>query len=389
MYIIKRDGVKQDFDQKRIYNAVFKAAERTGYVNYDAHNIAEEVKFKVMNKLHGKDGWKVEDIQDFVEKALMGSKYKDIAHNFVAYRHERFRARELKEDLFKDVESLIKRNDSDILKENANRDSRIIPTIKSLVAESVGKHYAKKYILPKHVVDAHEKGEIHFHDCGELLYPMFNCMLIDLKTMLADGFAIGNANVEQPNSILTACSIAAQVVTAIGSHIYGGNTLPELDKTLAPYVKKTYDKHCKEAKEFGISDIKCYAETMTRRDTIAGIQALYYQLNTIISTQGQTVFTTLTCGLGVSWEEKLIQECMIRQQMEGLGKDKSTFVFPKLVFQVKKGVNFYESDPNYDMWKLAAECSAKRLYPDILFMDTLKEKQKTQAVPMGRQLLPM
>ncbi len=386
MQVVKRDGQVVEFNSGSIFDAVQAAAIDSGYDADEAFKVADEVTAKVVPKVAScEEEITVEGIQDIVEKVLMISKHKTTAKSYIEYRHDRDQAREVKENLFDDVNSLINQDGADILTENANRDARIIPTIKSLVSESVGKHYARKYILPREVVQAHDEGDIHVHDIGEFLYPMFNCMLIDLETMLRDGFSMGNAKVESPSNILTACSIAAQVVTAVGSHIYGGNTLPQLDKVFKPYVEKTYNKHLTFAEAFGIPDKEKYAMEMTRSDAKNGIQALYYQVNTIVSSQGQTVFTNFTCGEGLSWEERLIQECILKQQMEGLGKEKTTFVFPKLVFQVKKGVNFEESSPNYDMFQLAAKCSARRLYPDLLFMDTLKEKIGTEALPMGRR----
>ncbi len=379
--VVKRDGEEVAADVHSIEMAISNAASESGEL-LDAEVLAD----KVMGKFKG-DSATVEEVQDQVVRTLMTSKFKKTAECYVAYRTRRDMVREMKEDLFVDIDSLINQNGAELLTENANRDARIIPTVKSLVAESVGKHYARKYMLPKEVIEAHDSGDIHVHDLGEFLYPMFNCMLIDLETMLKGGFSMGNAKVESPSNILTACSVAAQVVTAVGSHIYGGNTLPNLDKTFKPYVEKTYNKHYEFAVEneevFGIKDKDAYAKLMTKTDCVNGIQSLYYQVNTIVSSQGQTVFCTFTCGDGVSWEERLIQECILRQQMEGLGKEKSTFVFPKLVFQVRKGVNFEEDSPNYDMFQLASECSSKRLYPDALFMDTLQEKVGTQALPMG------
>lgn len=378
--VIKRDGKEVPFCVDVIETAIGNAAAEAAEV-VDVEFIVGKVLKRLKSNVVA-----VEDIQDTVVHALMVSKYKTTAEFYIKYRTKRDQNRELKENLFADVDSLINQNGADLLTENANKDPRIIPTIKNLVSESVGKHYARKYILPSEVVSAHDAGEIHVHDIGEFLYPIFNCMLIDLDNMLKGGFHMGNAHIESPTNILTACSVAAQVVTAVGSHIYGGNTLPWLDKTLKPYVTKTYNKYLLEA-EVWVSgtddDLVNYAKAMTLRDIKSGIQALYYQLNTIVSSQGQTVFSSLTCGEGTSWEERAIQEAMLNQQYEGLGKDKTTFTFPKLIFQVRKGVNFYETDPNYDMFKLAAKCSAKRLYPDIQFMDTIQEKVGTQAVSMG------
>ena len=380
--VVKRDGQEVPFNIEAIEMVIHNASVDSGET-LDAEALAE----KVTKRLKG-DSVTVEEIQDAVVRTLMVSTYKKTAESFIKYRAERDQVRERKESLFSDVDSLINQDGAELLTENANKDARIIPTIKNLVSESVGRHYARKYILPPEVVQAHDKGEIHVHDIGEFLYPIFNCMLIDLSNMLKGGFHMGNAHIEPPTNILTACSVAAQVVTAVGSHIYGGNTLPWLDVTLKPYVTKSYNKHLVDAEEWlsgNEDDLANYAKAMTLKDIKAGIQALYYQLNTIVSSQGQTVFCSLTCGEGTSWEERAIQEAMLNQQLEGLGKDKTTFTFPKLIFQVRKGVNFYETDPNYDIFQLAAKCSAKRLYPDIQFMDTIQDKVGTQAVSMGRR----
>ena len=276
--------------------------------------------------------------------------------------------------------------ESTLLNNNANKASERIPVMRDMVAGEVAKEYALKYILPKNVSAAHKAGVIHYHDLDYApLFPQFNCMLIDVRGMLERGFKMGNADIETPKSISTACALVAQIIAQVASHIYGGNTVNRIDEVLEHYVRRSYRKHLAVGKLWCKDESRAvaYATKQTEKETYDAFQALEYEINTLHTANGQTPFTTLGFGLGTSWEARLIQKSILEVRRAGLGKHKRTAVFPKLVFTIKKGVNFSEEDVNYDIKKLALLCASERMYPDVLNYDKLVEVTGSFKAPMG------
>ncbi len=276
--------------------------------------------------------------------------------------------------------------DKTLLHSNANKASERIPVMRDMVAGEVAKEIALEHLIPEEVAQAHKEGLIHYHDLDYApMFPMFNCMLIDIKGMLQNGFKMGNAEIETPKSIGTSCAITAQIIAQVASHIYGGNTVNNIDKVLAPYVRKSYDKHHREGRLWLKDEAKAsvYATKMTEKETYDAFQALEYEINTLHTANGQTPFTTFGFGLGTDWEERLIQQSILKVRLAGLGKHKRTAVFPKLVFTIKEGVNKNKDDINYDIKQLALECASKRMYPDILNYDKLVEVTGAHKNPMG------
>ncbi|MBC8952248.1 anaerobic ribonucleoside triphosphate reductase [Xenorhabdus sp. PB62.4] len=288
------------------------------------------------------------------------------------------------DQLDQEIRGLIEQSDFSLLNENANKDSKVIPTQRDLLAGIVARQYAKQYMLPPDVVVAHEKGEIHYHDLDYApFFPMFNCMLIDLQGMLTNGFKMGNAEIEPPKSISTATAVTAQIIAQVASHIYGGTTINRIDEVLAPFVKASYDKHLAIAKEWKIADQAAYAEARTEKECYDAFQSLEYEVNTLHTANGQTPFVTLGFGLGTSKESRLIQISILRNRIAGLGKNRKTAVFPKLVFAIRDGLNHRFGDPHYDIKLLALECASKRMYPDILNYDQVVKVTGSFKTPMG------
>ena len=288
--------------------------------------------------------------------------------------------------LYQSVMGVINSSDASTTKENANKDAKLIPTQRDLVAGVVAKAVALDEILPKHVANAHVSGDIHFHDLDySPLFPMFNCMLINYENMLKYGFKMGSADIDTPKSITTACAVTAQIVASVASNIYGGNTLSRIDEILAPYVTASAKKHHDRGERYGLSaaQLERYVQECTEKECYDAFQALEYEINTLQTSNGQTPFCTINFGLGTSWESKLIQEAILKNRIRGLGKNGETPAFPKLVYTIKKGVNFYPNDPNYNIKKLALECSVKRMYPDILNYDKVVEVTGDFKPPMG------
>lgn len=379
--VIKRDGSRAPFTKDRIEAAVVSAAE---HADKELEIYAKNVALAVELKLQDCEHVDIQEIQTLVENELMQGPYKGLARSYIEYRHDRDISREKKSALTKEIEGLIEESNADLLNENANKDGKVIPTQRDLLAGIVAKHYAKTRILPRDVVQAHDEGDIHYHDLDYApFFPMFNCMLIDLKGMLTHGFKMGNAEIDTPKSISTATAVTAQIIAQVASHIYGGTTINRIDEVLAPYVKASYDKHLEIAKDWDIHQPEAFAQSRTEKECYDAFQSLEYEVNTLHTANGQTPFVTFGFGLGTSWESKLIQTSILKNRIAGLGKNAKTAVFPKLVFAIKDGLNHKLDDPNYDVKQLALECASKRMYPDILNYDKVVEVTGSFKTPMG------
>ncbi|HDZ9269700.1 TPA: anaerobic ribonucleoside-triphosphate reductase [Vibrio cholerae] len=379
--VIKRDGSKAPFNRDRIQAAVESAAE---HADQEIAIYALNVALAVELKLRDYDEVHITEIQTLVENELMQGPYKALARSYIEYRHDRDVAREKQSKLTKEIEGLIQESNADLLNENANKDGKVIPTQRDLLAGIVAKHYAKTRILPRDVVQAHESGDIHYHDLDYApFFPMFNCMLIDLKGMLTHGFKMGNAEIDTPKSISTATAVTAQIIAQVASHIYGGTTINRIDEILAPYVTASYEKHLEIAREWDIHSPEAFAKARTEKECYDAFQSLEYEVNTLHTANGQTPFVTFGFGLGTSWESRLIQQSILKNRIAGLGKNRKTAVFPKLVFAIKDGLNHKAEDPNYDIKQLALECASKRMYPDILNYDKVVEVTGSFKTPMG------
>lgn len=383
MLVIKRDGGKMPFNVERIVKAVQAAGVACNIVD---HSFFQQLSLDAEQKIlsEHRENVDIHHIQDVVEELLMQSQYPQIARAYIEYRHERDLIRDKKSSLTQEIEGLIDQTNVAILNENANKDAKVIPTQRDLLAGIVAKHYAKHFILPKDVVDAHERGELHYHDLDySPFFPMFNCMLVDLKGMLSNGFKMGNAEIESPKSITTAAAVTAQIIAQVASHIYGGTTIDRIDEVLAPFVQLSYDKHLKNAERFDVPNKEAYAQALIEKECFDAFQSLEYEVNTLHTANGQTPFVTFGFGLGESWQARLIQQSILKNRILGLGKNHKTPVFPKLVFTIKRGLNKDPQDPNYDIKRLALECASKRMYPDILNYDQVVKVTGSFKAPMG------
>lgn len=312
---------------------------------------------------------------DYHEDA-MAKRYED----FSVLKHER-RRHEM--DINVSVAKLLGK-DRTVVNENANKDSNVFNTQRDLTAGMVGKAIGLK-MLPAHVANAHQRGDIHFHDLDYSPYtPMTNCCLIDFKGMLANGFKIGNADVESPKSIQTATAQIAQIIANVASSQYGGCTADRIDELLAPYAQLNYNKHLKDAEKW-VKDNQqeVYAREKTQKDIYDAMQSLEYEINTLFTSNGQTPFTSLGFGLGTSWFEREIQKAILQIRLKGLGSEERTAIFPKLIFTLKRGLNLEEGTPNYDIKQLALRCATKRMYPDIVSYDKIIELTGSFKAPMG------
>jgi len=378
--VIKRDGSRVLFDRQRIEVAVSSAIVAAGVT--DAR-LAILVADEIDHQMQGYAEVSIDQIQTQVEEALMAYS-PAVARCYIEYRHDRDITRERKGQLHQEITGLIEQSNADLLNENANKDAKVIPTQRDLLAGIVASHYARRYLLPRDVVKAHEEGVLHYHDLDYApFFPMFNCMLVDLENMLSNGFRMGNAEIEPPRSILTATAVTAQIIAQVASHIYGGTTINRIDEVLAPYVDCSYRKHLAIAHEWQIPDAEDYARARTEKECYDAFQSLEYEVNTLHTANGQTPFVTFGFGLGSSWAACLIQRSILKNRLTGLGKNRKTPVFPKLVFTLKNGLNLQPEDPNYEIKQLALHCSSKRMYPDVLSYDQVVEVTGSFKTPMG------
>ncbi len=379
--VTKRDGCLVAFDEQRIRDAIIGAA-RAAQIN--DNDYCATVAHQVSVSMSGRERIDIHEIQEMVENLLMAGCYPQLARTYIEYRHDRDVAREQRGKLNKAIRGLVEQSNPALLNENANKDSKVIPTQRDLLAGIVAKHYAQQHILPRDVVSAHDRGEIHYHDLDySPFFPMFNCMLIDLNGMLTNGFKMGNAEIEPPKSISTATAVTAQIIAQVASHIYGGTTINRIDEVLAPFVEASFAKHQAVAQEWHIADHEGYARGRTEKECFDAFQSLEYEVNTLHTANGQTPFVTFGFGLGTGWAARLIQQSILQNRIAGLGKNHKTAVFPKLVFAIRDGINHLPGDVNYDIKQLALECASKRMYPDILNYDQVVKVTGSFKTPMG------
>lgn len=274
--------------------------------------------------------------------------------------------------------------DDKTLHENANKDAQVFNTFRDLTAGMIGKSRGLR-LLPEAVAKAHLRGDLHWHDLDYTpLSPMTNCCLIDFKYLFSHGYTMGNAQVEPPKSIGTATAQMAQIIANVASAQYGGISVNRADELLAPYAEMSFEKHLAVAKTYVPSDQQtAYARAQTKKDIYDAMQGLEYEINTLASAQGQTPFTTLGFGLGTSWAEREIQQAIFAIRIQGLGPERRTAIFPKLVFSLKRGVNMTPNDPNYDIKQQAIICASKRMYPDVLNYEKIIELTGSFKAPMG------
>ena len=328
-------------------------------------------------------GVKIYEIQNIVEHELLQANEYAIAESYITYRTQRDFARSKATDINFTIGKLLNK-DQAVVNENANKDSDVFNTQRDLTAGIVGKSIGLQ-MLPPHVANAHQKGDIHYHDLDYSPYtPMTNCCLIDFKGMLGNGFKIGNAEVESPKSIQTATAQISQIIANVASSQYGGCSADRIDEVLAPYAEKNYEKHLKDAREWVVPEKQEeFAWEKTKKDIYDAMQSLEYEINTLFTSNGQTPFTSLGFGLGTNRFEREIQKAILQIRIKGLGSEHRTAIFPKLIFTLKRGLNLEPDSPNYDIKQLALECATKRMYPDVLSYDKIVELTGSFKVPMG------
>lgn len=393
--VIKRDGTIVDFNGEKIEKAIEKAMKSLNgvYVKGQAKRIAQNIEKSV------EDNSKVSiyDIEKMVFDELIKEDNLATARAYESYKSiQAFKRSQNTTD--KDILGLLKQTNIDVIDENSNKNAMIASTQRDLLAGEVSKDIAKRKMLDPDLLQAHESGAIHIHDLDYLIQPIFNCCLVNMADMLDNGTVINGKMIESPKSFQVACNVMTQIIAQIASNQYGGQSINI--SCLSPYLKKSYEKNYQLAKdtlgEGNEDSIKRMSEAMTKKDLESGIQTIQYQINTLMTSNGQAPFVTLFMHTDENdpylKETVLIIEEILRQRIKGIKNEYGVYVtpaFPKLIYvldenNIKKGSKFYE------LTKLAAKCTAKRMYPDYISAKIMRKNYEGNVfAPMGcRAFLP-
>ena len=366
--IVKRDGRKIPFDWERIKRAVNRAGLTESQAELFTRTLEDPDRDMAV--------W---EIQAWVERELIEQGYLDVAESYIQYRYKKDLERKRLADSIGQLQS----KDKLVVNENANKDANQFHTQRDLTAGAVAKAVGMS-MLPPEVAEAHKDGTGHFHDADYSPYtPLSNCCLVNFPDLFENGFALGNAEIEPPRSIQTATAQTSQIIAQVASSQYGGTSFNNIDIVLAPFAQMNYEKHLSDANTYLIPYNTTYAHEKTVKDIYDAMQGLEYELNTLFTSNGQTPFVTLGFGLGTTEFEREIQKAILQVRLDGLGKDKRTAIFPKLIFALKDGLNLKPEDPNYDIKQLALHCASRRMYPDLLNYEKIVELTGDFKYPMG------
>ncbi len=390
MKVIKRDNSVCEFDRNKIVVALSKANEAVDFedrvTDVQINAIADDIACRHRPRLL------VEDIQDMVEEKLMEMQKYKLMKSYILYRYERALVRKAN-TTDESILSLIKNSNKDVMEENSNKNARTASTQRDLIAGEVSKDLTRRMLLPEHISKAHDAGAIHFHDADYFLQPIFNCCLINIKDMLDKGTVINGKMIESPKSFQTACTITTQIIASVASSQYGGQSVNIAH--LGKYLRRTREKYKKQCDaKFGdrlTEEAKKEIVDMRVQESLkAGVQTIQYQINTLMTTNGQSPFVTLFMYLDEKDEyideNALIIEEILKQRYEGIKNEKGVYVtpaFPKLIYVLDE--NNCLKGGKYDyLTKLAVKCSSKRLYPDYISAKKMRENYEGNVFsPMG------
>ena len=383
MKIKKRDGSLVGFNKDKIITAISKA----GYVDdYTKENIAEYIE-----RIAKETETTVEDIQNIVEEKLMTSMYPEVAREYVRYRYKRELIRNTKGAL-SEVLDIVNLSNQDVNEENSNKNPVILSTQRDYMAGMVSKELSEKLLFPPDVMKAHKEGLIHVHDMDYAIQKMYNCALLDMEDMLQNGTVINGTMIEKPHSFATACNIATQIMAQVASNQYGGQSVSVAH--LAPFVNISRQKIKEEVKqelddiqaEYYEMDLDYITEKRLKAEITKGVQTMQYQINTLMTSNGQTPFVTLFLYLNEAKNEQekkdlaMVIEEIIRQRYQGVKNEKGAWItaaFPKLIYVLEED-NIRQGAPYYYLTEMCAKCTAKRMQPDYLSEKIMLKNKKTE-----------
>ncbi len=380
--IIKRDGRVQKFDRNKIIDAVlaaFKDVDNGSINDYaieKAGNIADYISDIAEEKT-----LTIEEIQDYVEKGLMSTKRKDVAKSYILFREKRNKKR--KNTIDDTINEIVDSSNDYYLHENSNKDAMLATTQRDYVAGEVSVDVTKRFLLPQEIVDAHEKGILHFHDADYFIQRIYNCCLINLEDMLQNGTVISKTKIDKPHKFSTACNIATQIIAQVASSQYGGQSVSLAH--LSPFVEESRKKFRKDYPELSEETI----EKMVLNDVRAGVQTLQYQIVTLMTTNGQAPFITVYMNLIEAEEGRdredlaLVIEEVLKQRIQGVKNEKGVYItpaFPKLIYALDD-INIHKDSKYWYLTHLAAQCTAKRMVPDYISNKIEKEIKEGDLYP--------
>lgn len=423
LVVVKRDGKKTKFEEEKIAIAIkkgFDSVEDSKYTENDVTKVYESVVKDITKKYSDKKSIKIEDIQDLIEEKLKKYEYMDVYDNFSAYRKLRNKSRNLfkeKEHKFlKSIESLGMEDakNVDAKRENANVDGDTAMGTMLQFGSTLTKEFAKSYLMKQRFAEAHDKGAIHIHDMDFMPMGTTTCCQIDLNELFKDGFSTGHGHLRTPNSIMSYAALAAIAIQSNQNDQHGGQSIPAFDYYMAPGVIKTYKKNLKQeiydylelegflnfikfnkiekeidkinTIDYDISNLDIFAKEEERvlkifrlankkalkktdKMTYQAMESFIHNLNTMHSRAGaQVPFSSVNLGTDTSSEGRMVIKNFLLATDAGLGRGE-TPIFPVSIFKVKEGINYNKKDPNYDLFHLACEVSAKRLFPNFSFID--------------------
>ena len=387
MKIIKRNGSEMPFDSNKIFSAISRAnaqVEDTDRISPEEIQAITDKVTEYCIRLERAPG--VEEVQDRVEHELMTHGAFVLAKCYITYRYKRALVRQSNTTDDK-ILSLIECTNEEAKQENANKNPVITSTQRDYMAGEVSKDLSERLLLPADIVKAHEEGIIHFHDMDYYAQHMHNCDLVNLEDMLQNGTVITGTLIEKPHSFSTACNIATQIIAQVASSQYGGQSISLAH--LAPFVQVSREKIRRELEaEFADCKVDMDEETLSKlvdrqlkNEIKRGVQTIQYQVVTLMTTNGQAPFVTVFMYLGEAKNEQerddlaMIIEEVLRQRYEGVKNEQGVWVtpaFPKLIYVLEED-NIHEGSKYYELTKLAAKCTAKRMVPDYISEKIMKE----------------
>ena len=395
MIVIKRDGRKVEYDSNKIVLAISSANKDVkGKEKLSRSGIEEVIKDIESQE---KTSMTVEEIQDRIERKLMELGKFALAKEYILYRDKHSIIRQVN-STDESILSLVRNNNKETMEENSNKNAILVSTQRDLIAGECSKDLADRVMLPKRIVKAHNDGILHFHDKDYFIQPMHNCMLVNIKDMLDNGTVMNGKMIESPKSFSVACNVTTQIIAAIASGQYGGQSVDI--RHLGKYLRRTYDKIYKRRYEGYIkkgyteeeAHERAHEDALERQqeDLETGVQMIQYQINTLMTTNGQTPFVTIFMYLDEENEyieeiAKIIEE-ILKQRLKGIKNEQGVYVtpaFPKLIYVLDENNCLKGGRFDY-ITKLAVECSSKRMYPDYISAKIMRENYEGNVFsPMG------
>lgn len=390
MKVIKRDGRITDYNAEKIKLAIEKANQEVS----DNEKISSKEIDKIINYIENlhKKRILVEDIQDIIEMKLMSYQKYELAKKYIVYRYTRALVRK-QNTTDESILSLIQHANQDVMEENSNKNAMIVSTQRDLIAGEVSKDLTRRLLLPEKISKAHEEGVLHFHDADYFLQSIFNCCLIDIADMLENGTVMNNKLIETPKSFQVACTVMTQIIASVASSQYGGQSINL--KHLGKYLRVSKHKFEKELLEkykdkLPFELIQDLVHDRLRSELSSGVQTIQYQINTLMTTNGQSPFVTLFMHLEDN--DPYIEECamifeeILKQRLQGIKNEKGVYItpaFPKLVYVLDENNCLKGGQYDY-LTRLAIACSSKRMYPDYISAKKMRENYEGNVFsPMG------